>query len=393
MVAEVALAVLMAAGAALLVRSVANLYAIDPGIDAAGLAVLDISLADADMTMEQRRVLLNRLTDELGHAARRPLGGAHPQAARCAARRLELAASASKDSPISRSPPRTSGSCPRATSRRWASPCARAAASPPGDRGQGPPAEGGETPVLINEALAAKYFPGEDPVGRCIGGGFGGRERIIGVVANVAEAGLTDAAAPARYWLVDHSRFRGQRADAGAARERPGWTRRRCWSRRAGRSSGSRPAVAVQEATTMELVLAEAVGPARQIMVLLTLLTALAVRARARSGSTASSRTSSRGGSATGPSGSPSASRRRAWSRRWWAAAPRCVVIGIVIGVAAAVALARLIGSLLYGVERGRPDRAWPARRWPCWWSGSLAALLPAWRAGRTEPALLLREA
>jgi hypothetical protein len=39
-VVEVALAMLIASGAALLVRSVSNLYAIDPGITTEGLAVV-----------------------------------------------------------------------------------------------------------------------------------------------------------------------------------------------------------------------------------------------------------------------------------------------------------------------------------------------------------------
>jgi putative ABC transport system permease protein len=68
-------------------------------------------------------------------------------------------------------------------------------------------AEGDEVPVVINEALAARYFPGEDPLGRLLTGGFGARERIVGVVGDAAEARLADAPAPARYWLADHVPF------------------------------------------------------------------------------------------------------------------------------------------------------------------------------------------
>src|SRR5262245_19146659 len=46
--------------------------------------------------------------------------------------------------------------------------------------------ENSERVVVINEALAAKYFPGEDPIGRMIQTGFDDRgERILGVAANV----------------------------------------------------------------------------------------------------------------------------------------------------------------------------------------------------------------
>ncbi len=59
---------------------------------------------------------------------------------------------------------------------------------------------GAERVVVINEAFARKYLPGVDPVGRPIGGDVDhGRSRIVGVVADAAEKGLTDAAEPVRY--------------------------------------------------------------------------------------------------------------------------------------------------------------------------------------------------
>ena len=43
-VAQMALAVLLAAGAGLLIRSVANLRAIDPGVESDGVAVVDATM-------------------------------------------------------------------------------------------------------------------------------------------------------------------------------------------------------------------------------------------------------------------------------------------------------------------------------------------------------------
>ena len=61
-----------------------------------------------------------------------------------------------------------------------------------------------EPPIIINEALAKKYFDGANPVGRRVTTGFGPRfGRIIGVVKNVAEGGLTDTPEPARYMLTE----------------------------------------------------------------------------------------------------------------------------------------------------------------------------------------------
>lgn len=56
--------------------------------------------------------------------------------------------------------------------------------------------------ILINEALAKKYFPGEDPIGKVIGDdGLTPKSlrTIVGVVANVREGALDDPEWPAEY--------------------------------------------------------------------------------------------------------------------------------------------------------------------------------------------------
>jgi macrolide transport system ATP-binding/permease protein len=56
--------------------------------------------------------------------------------------------------------------------------------------------------VVINEALAKKYFPGEDPIGKRIGRGDLAPDsirEIVGVVADVREGGLADDIWPAEY--------------------------------------------------------------------------------------------------------------------------------------------------------------------------------------------------
>ena len=54
---------------------------------------------------------------------------------------------------------------------------------------------------MINAALAAKYFPGQNPIGRRLIGGMPVPQRIIGIVADVAEANLTDGPEPTRYYM------------------------------------------------------------------------------------------------------------------------------------------------------------------------------------------------
>jgi predicted permease len=56
--------------------------------------------------------------------------------------------------------------------------------------------------IVINQTLARKYFPGEDPIGQKVGNGdldSKSIREIIGVIANVREGGLDDDLWPAEY--------------------------------------------------------------------------------------------------------------------------------------------------------------------------------------------------
>ena len=135
-----------------------------------------------------------------------------------------------------------------------------------------------ERVVVINEALAAKYFGSEDPIGRVLQTGFDEHgERIVGVVANVAEANLTDAPAPARYMLYEQvptailpeTTFVLRVASAADV---PAMVQ-------AARNTLEReaPHVAVHRVTSMQAVFDEAVGPAGQVVTLVSMLAGLAL--------------------------------------------------------------------------------------------------------------------
>lgn len=56
--------------------------------------------------------------------------------------------------------------------------------------------------MVINETLARKYFPGEDPIGKMIGGTTldpKSMRQVVGVIADVREASLSDGPLPAEY--------------------------------------------------------------------------------------------------------------------------------------------------------------------------------------------------
>jgi predicted permease len=61
--------------------------------------------------------------------------------------------------------------------------------------------------TVINEALAEKYFPGEDPIGKTIGAGDlspKSLRQVVGVIANVREGGLDQEVWPSEYFSMYH---------------------------------------------------------------------------------------------------------------------------------------------------------------------------------------------
>jgi predicted permease len=62
--------------------------------------------------------------------------------------------------------------------------------------------------AVINEALARKFFPGEDPVGQKIANDEGGRDtewQIVGVVSDVHEGALDATVAPTEYFPLSQT--------------------------------------------------------------------------------------------------------------------------------------------------------------------------------------------
>jgi putative ABC transport system permease protein len=79
--------------------------------------------------------------------------------------------------------------------------------------------------VVINEALARKYFANEEPIGKRITIGLrngGVSSEIIGVIGDVKQAGFDRAAEPMAYWPIPKSTYRSMtfvirtRSDANA---------------------------------------------------------------------------------------------------------------------------------------------------------------------------------
>jgi predicted permease len=379
-VAEVALAVLLAAGAALLIRSVINLYAIDPGVETHGVAVLDL-VTGAGMKTAERQQTMRTLLGELERlpgvrsaalTSKLPLRGNGDSWGIAIEGRPDLPDTTTFVRFVSRDYFQALGIAGRA-GRVFTT----------GDR---PDAE---RAVVINQALAKKYFQGVEPVGRRLKTGSTHWERVVGVVEDVAEAGLTDPPEPTRYLLTDQFDYSPERQTVVLRMERP---RDAAAVLEAARKTVQRvaPGVAVQETTTLERVFAQAVGPARQIMTLVTLLTVLALVLGAIGvyGVIAHhvNRRKRDYGIRVALGLSPARVLRQVVGH-----GAALVGAGIVVGVLASMILGRWLASLLYGVHAADPV-ALLAAALALLAAGVLAAFVPAYRASRVDPAIVLRE-
>ena len=61
--------------------------------------------------------------------------------------------------------------------------------------------------TILNESLARKYFPGEDPIGKMIGDDDltpKSMRQVVGIIQDVREGAADDEAWPAEYFSIDH---------------------------------------------------------------------------------------------------------------------------------------------------------------------------------------------
>ena len=379
-VAQMALAVLLAAGAGLLIRSVANLRAIDPGVNTSGVVIVDATMPLRLTPAERRRVIVDMLPHLQSLPNVRSVGATQKIPLRGSGDNWGLRITG-RD---------TSGSTTafRMVSRDYLTamgmPITRGRSFEPGDR------EGSDPVVIVNEALAAKFFPGEDPIGRTLQTFGNTPERIIGVVGTAAEAELQDANVPARYVLYDHLPIVSHqvcfvlRTDNEAQMPALLDLARSTIAR-----SGSQ--LAVQETTTLKNVFDLAVGPTGQVVTLLALLAALALVLGAVGVygviSHYVTRRSRDYGICIALGQQPARVVRQVVGR-----GAMLVAIGSAIGIVAAVFLTKVLATLLYGVKPTDP-LAMAGAVVVLLTVGMLAAFVPARRASRTDPAIVLRDA
>jgi len=189
---EVALAFVLLIGAGLLLKSFVRLVEVDPGIDPNRVLTMDILLPRAKYSLVERAAFFQRVLDRVrtlpnveaaGAVTPLPLSGAHSSTAFS----------------IDGRPP-SPGQSFRA-GRRWASPDYFKTLRIPLRTGRLlAESDGAETPlvVVINEALARRYFANESPLGKRLAFDSTWRE-IVGVVRDVKYSGLEEEAGPEFY--------------------------------------------------------------------------------------------------------------------------------------------------------------------------------------------------
>ena len=381
-IAQMALAVLLAAGAGLLIRSVANLRAIDPGFETGNSVVVDATMPTRLTTAERRQAVLQMLPSLRALPGVTNVAATHKLPLRGPGDNWGIRIQGKPDIPDATTFFRT-------VSRDYFSTMGirvvRGRGFDESDR------EGNPAVVVINEALAAKFFPGEDPIGRVLTTFRAtGGERIIGIVENVADGELTGGAAPSRYMLYDQMpaaiwhQVSFVLTTKSAENVAPLFDGARSVIRQAGSQ------FAVQKTTTLAAVFDLSVGAAGQMVTLLSLLAGLALVLGAVGVYGVIShyvmRRSRDYGICIALGQRPGRVVRQVVGR-----GATLVAIGSAIGIVAALAVTKVLSSLLYGVEATDPV-ALAAAVAVLLVVGMLAAFVPARRASRTDPALVLRQ-
>ena len=382
---EMALAIVLLVGAGLVVESLRHLVAEPPGFDPDGVLTAELSLpAKRYPTSASRGRFYAALTEQLGTlpgvsdvAVVTPL----PFSNDAITTRVNVPGrnEAPADAPRS-----VYAAATPEYFRTMRIPLRRGRLLTGDDTREAPPV------AVVNEAFGARVFPGEDPVGRTLHIGVHADEgdpetfQIVGVVGDVHNGGLHRPPEPQVYvpqaqhtWGWGAVAVRTSGVPAALAASVRGEVRR------------LDPELALIATSTMRERLSESLAPPRFVA---TLLSVFAAVAAALAGIGLYGVLATTVVQRTGEIGVRMALGARVADvlRLVIGEAARMAGIGIAAGVAAAIGLTRLMASLLFGVGP-RDPRTFIAVVASLFAIALAAALIPAWRAARIDPAACLR--
>jgi putative ABC transport system permease protein len=383
-VAEMALAVTLMAGAGLLVKSVQRLLWVDPGFAADGLLTLAIQtsgpayLEDAPVRAVQQRVLdaVRALpgVERAGLASQIPLGG-----------NFDGNGVRARDKPLA-NPEDAPGAQRYAVSHEFLGAMGislRAGRTfQPSDATDAPPV------ALVNEALARRLWPGEDPIGKEIQVGSPARpwRQVVGVTADTRHLSL-DADAPAQFFVPLAQWYYADNPVILVVRSagEPGTliraVREAVWS--------VDKSLAISDVATMSERLAGSAAQRRfamlvfQAFALVAIVLAGAGLYGVLAGSVAERSRELGIRSALG------ATRRRLLTLVL-SDGLRFALLGVLVGTAGALALSQYIRGLLFGVSSHDPLTL-ASVALALLLVAITACLVPAWRAARADPVTTLK--
>jgi predicted permease len=380
---QMAIAVVLLIGSALLIRSFVRVLAVDPGFDARGLITVSTQMpAAAAQSPEQRFRILERLrarllelpgVTEVGAVSRIPMSGA------------TLTSWIAVEGKPVREDERPEVEYRTATPsyfRTMGIPILRGRAFD--DRDNRAPG----TVVVVNEAAAKRFWPGEDPVGKHVKFGLPGENSpwvtVIGVCGSVRHFGLEEKAPEEVYRPYANNPLYAPiivarvKGDAGAA-----------VSEVSSAIRALEPDMPVYNAHRMEELVSESTAQRRFLMLLLSVFAGMAVMLAAVglygvASETVAQRTGEIGvRMALGASGGQVL--RMVLRQNLTLAA-----MGAAAGCGGAAALTQLMGAMLYSVEPLDPV-AFAAGPAVLAAAAAVAAYAPARRATRVDPLAALR--
>jgi putative ABC transport system permease protein len=242
--------------------------------------------------------------------------------------------------------------------------------------------------ILVNEALATRYFPGEDPVGRKIRAGSNQWQTIVGIVGSVRQAGLDRNPIPEVYLPTTQLPDSGWMSEMSLVVSGSIPPENLASSIRTAVHTID-PNQPIYRVKTMERVIADSLSDRRLYLWLLVIFAAIAlVLASAGIYGVMSYLVAQR----TQEFGVRMALGARAWDvlRMVLRQALTLVLAGMVVGVAVALAVTRVLSSLLYGVS---PQDTTIFATVPLVLAAVAlaAAWTPAFRATRVDPTVALR--
>ena len=395
-VSEIALAVILLVGAALLIRTSAGLRAVNPGFDPHHVLTLETSLSGGGYgTTAKVDNLVRQMTQRL-----EGLPGVE-----AAATTIVLPIEGGIDLPfnIAGKPP-SKGNLYNGD-EQWRSisphyfavfkiPLLRGRAFSEHDTGES------ERVLIINEAMAKKYWKKEDPIGTSItiGKGLGPQFEepprvIVGVVGTVCETGLADANEPVMY--VPASQVSDGLTQLANGVIPLSWAIRTRMDPAALTNAVQREFLAVDgqlpvaKFRTMEQVISESTARTELQMLLLTIFAGVALLLAAIGIYGLMSYSVEQRTQEIGIRVALGASNGQ-MLRLVIAQGLTLAGIGMVVGLAAAFGLSRLLSSLLFGVKASDPvafGAVTAALATVAW----VAAYIPARRAMKIDPIVALR--